>query len=357
MNRIARAERALYRTQVATLRQSGHTERDIMNRMQLSRGQVAHLYQEAQREGHTAGGQPPVFISEAGEQIRSPRNGRAESYGVTTYSYQTATPAHVLIPRYDAEPHIQGDCVLVGDVHAPTFDKKLATQVKTVGEALNIDTLLIVGDLINADCFSTYEHPLYPLPFTAEISAAEKLIADWAGHYQRILMVMGNHDKRLLKKLGGSFAADWLGRILDAGHGRFTVSAYSHIKITSGGEVFRATHQRNFSRIPGRVGNQLAQKFQCHMITFHEHHLAAMMDDYCRYSVINCPGLMEENQLGYTMDDNTSPRMAKGFCVLVNGTAHLITPYKAYTDLDVLLTGLAVRRAQQRTGQRKGNGR
>lgn len=349
MRRIPRQERETYRYQVQSLVCEGKAPREIQERLQISIPQYKHLLRESRQLDARTGDKTPVFIS-GGEQQRSPRNGNGhgEAYGVTTYSYHTATPARVLIPRYDAEPHIQGDCVLVGDVHAPTFDKKLAAQVKAVGEALSIDTLLIIGDLINADCFSTYEHPLYPLPFTAEISAAEKLIADWAGHYQRIVMVMGNHDKRLLKKLGGSFAADWLGRILDAGSGRFTVSAYSHVKITSGGEVYRATHQRNYSRIPGRVGNQLAQKFQCHMITFHEHHLAATMDDYCRYSVINCPGLMEENQLGYTMDDNTSPSMAKGFCVLVNGTAHLITPYKAYTDLDVLLMGLAARRAQGR---------
>lgn len=244
----------------------------------------------------------------------------------------------VQLPRFTGEPHIEGDCIVAGDFQLPTTDFEFAERILTLGRALNIKTLLIVGDWVNVDAFSRYDHIVPPIPFAMEVAASVQLMSRYAEWFDTIWLALGNHEHRLVKLMKGDISGSMLGRLLSAAHGKLRITPYSHIVIHSGGQTWRATHQVNYSKIKGRVGDELAQKFQCNIINHHQHHASKMMDRYGRYVVIDNGGLFDVDKMSYVkLRDSTSVGMTQGFTVLLNGVGHLITPYPAFTDLGLWL--------------------
>lgn len=277
----------------------------------------------------------------------------APALGVREYTFGSLTGepgAEVRLPVFDGEPHLAGDWVICGDIHLPTTDFALAELMLETARELDMRQLLIVGDLCNFDAFSQFEHLVPPPAFEIEVRIAVRLMAHFAEHFEEMVLVLGNHEHRLLKRSGGHIDATMLGHILNAAGGKLRVSPYGYAIIKSGEQIWRATHQHNYSRIKGRLADQLAQKYQCNILAFHEHHVAVQRDTFNRYTVLNCGGLHDDNKMGYIkLVDNNMPVMARGFVLLVEGIAHLVTPYDSMTDLPVLVAGLKARRGK---GQR-----
>lgn len=254
------------------------------------------------------------------------------------YVYTGLESESVQLPRFTGEPHIEGNCIVTGDFQLPTTDFELAERVLTVAQALNVKTLLVVGDWVNLDAFSRYDHIVPPIPLATEISVSVQLMSRYAAWFDVIWLALGNHEHRLLKLARGDLTGSMLGRLLSTAQGKLRVTPYSHIVIHSGGQTWRATHQVNYSKIKGRVGDELAQKYQCNVITHHQHHAAKLMDRYGRYVVIDNGGLFDPDKMSYVkLRDSTSVGMTKGFTVILEGTGHLITPYPAFTDINLWL--------------------
>jgi len=284
------------------------------------------------------------------EAIQYPREngGRTgDNDYVRTYTYTGLMHDELVrIPVFDGEPHLTGDWVICGDVHLPTTDYTLAEQMLNMARTLELKRLLIVGDLLNFDAFSAYEHLVPPLPLEAEVQVAVRFMAQLAERFDEILLVLGNHEHRLLKRTNGNISATMLNHILNASAGKLRVSPYAYAVIESGGQTWRATHQRNYSRITGRVADQLAQKYQCNIISFHQHHVGVLRDTWNNYTIIDGGGLHDDTKMAYVkLVDSTLPSMARGFVLLVNGVGHLVTPYASMTDSNALLTGLKKKRA------------
>lgn len=275
------------------------------------------------------------------------KQAHASSFGVTTYTYRAlADDGETLrLPTFDGEPHLEGDWVICGDVHLPTTDFELAETMLRVARELNLKRLLIAGDLINADAFSLYEHVVPAITFEDEVKIAVRVISAWCEWFDDMLLLMGNHELRVMRRSNGNLNATMLGHILSAGNGKLRVSPYSHAVITSAGQVWRVTHQRNYSRITGRLADQLAQKYQCNIISLHQHHVAVQRDTYNRYTIIDGGGLHDDRKLAYvSLVDSNMPAMARGFVLLVDGVGHMVTPYQTMTNLDMLLMGLKAKR-------------
>lgn len=250
------------------------------------------------------------------------------------YRFTTVGSDRPRLPVFDGEPHVSGDCVVAGDFQLPTTDFQFAGVLRDVAEAAGIKTLLIVGDWVNVDAFSRFEHIVPPISFETEVRASVELMAHYAEWFDTIWLALGNHEHRLLKIMGGDIDNSMLGRLLSTAGGKLHVTPYSQIVIHSGGQTWRATHQANYSKIKGRVGDDLAQKFQCNIVVHHQHHAGKIMDRYGRYVIIDNGGLHDSSKMAYvSLRDSTSPSMTKGFTVIQNGVGELVTPYPAFTDI------------------------
>ncbi len=216
---------------------------------------------------------------------------------------------------------LSGDIMITGDVHVPYTDYELATRVAMVGKKhlKRPRRLLIAGDLFSMESFSMYaaiiEHPSW----AQEREAVKELLHLWLAVYDEIYMLMGNHERRLQKWTAGAFEETDLLALTYSGD-KVHWSNFGYCTVDTERGKWRVTHPRNYSINRLTVAEALANKFQCNIISHHEHHLAMGYDRYGHYMLVNNGWLGDESKLPYVaLDDSKSNRMMKGFCMLRDG--------------------------------------
>lgn len=218
---------------------------------------------------------------------------------------------------------LAGDWMVVGDVHVPCTDYDFASLMPLVAKKQRIKNLLVAGDLYSMDAFSTYPKRIDHATWHQEKAAAIQLMAEWTRAFDRVVLLMGNHERRLEKFAEGAFDAEDVFAELK-GSGKVEASNFGWCTIKTKTGMWRATHQRNYSINQLVVVDQLAHKYQMNIIGHHEHHLAIGWDRYKNYIVINNGGLFDVTKMAYVnMDDSKSSGMAKGFTMLKNGHPHV----------------------------------
>lgn len=220
---------------------------------------------------------------------------------------------------------LEGDFIIVGDVHVSTTQWEFAQRPLDVAMRY-LDTprrLIIAGDLLNADSFSGYEN-IIPLPsFGVELKAARKFIDTYLTVFDEIYLFLGNHDRRVQKATNNAIAPEDMLRLISHDP-RVKISHWGHCTINTANGVYRALHGSEYSVNQLVVADQLAAKYQQHIISHHQHHLAIGWSRFKQYLVIDNGGLFDENSLAYVqLDDNKRPRMANGFTLLKGGTPYL----------------------------------
>lgn len=237
--------------------------------------------------------------------------------------------------RLGAPFALKGDAMIVGDVHVPTTDYQLARMVGTIAEKhlTAPRKLIIAGDMFNFDSFSVYAPVVRAPSMRDELEAARQLLHDWLDVFAEIYVIMGNHDRRLQKWSAAEFeAADIFSMITT--DPRVKVSNYGWCTLDTPGGRYRITHSRNYSVNAGTVAGELANKYQCHIICHHQHHLCKTLDRWKRYICIDNGGLFDVEQLAYVvLDDSKSPGMAQGFTMLRDGSPTLFGkfPFEDWT--------------------------
>lgn len=220
---------------------------------------------------------------------------------------------------------LDGDWLIAGDVHLNTTNKGFMQRPLQVAERMLIGKrrLLISGDLLNADSWSTYDS-ITPLPpFSKELRAARYFFDMYLEVFDEIWVTQGNHDRRVQKQSKNAISPEDLMRMITHDP-RIHVSHWGHAIIDTPTGEWRCTHGSEFSVQTLSVADQMAQKYKQHIISHHQHHCSIGFDRFKRFVIIDNGGLFDEDSLAYVMlDDNKRPRMANGFTVLVSGTPYL----------------------------------
>lgn len=225
--------------------------------------------------------------------------------------------------KYEAPLELEGDFVVIGDIHAPCTDYDFAQLPSVIGRAMEIERLIIAGDLMNAEWASTYGRTMSQPTWNHEIKAARQLFREWLEWFSCIYVLTGNHERRIARISGGEFDLRHIVSSL-TGDDRVTVSLRDRCFVQSGDERWMIAHGGNYSVNQLTVGDGVASKYGCHVITHHQHHLALGWDRYKRWVVVDNGALVDENKLAYVIEKTTkTPRMAKGFTVLKAGTPYL----------------------------------
>ncbi len=248
---------------------------------------------------------------------------------------------HEIVPKIVQMPILRCPLMVFGDVHVPTTEwtmlelmTRFAEKHLPKGERVGA----LIGDLFNFDVISQYDHIIAPISLQTELDFAEGAIDYLLSVLDTLYISMGNHDYRLFKLLKGEFGATRLGQMLSRHvySGRVVMTDKSQMVAIQAGHIWRMTHQRNYSKIKGRVASGLAIKHHCNILTHHEHHVAVLRDDFNRFTVINNGALVDYEKLPYVqLVDSTSNVMCNGFTFLRNGIGHLLTPYDSMTDWDM----------------------
>lgn len=251
-----------------------------------------------------------------------------------TYSYQ-GTPQEDALPVFDGKLHLMGDILLVGDIHIPSTNWPFMERITQIAKRhlSRPRKIAIVGDILNGDKDSRYEHIIAPISRHKEFKITDALLQTWSQVFDEIYMTPGNHLHRLIRRLEGDIGMNELTRLLTQAHEKVHMSHYDEVHVNSGDEHWVATHQINYAKSKLKIGNLLAQKYQANIITFHQHHSAIGRDDFNRYTIIDCGGMHRQDMMSYAqLVPNVMPNMNNGFVLLRDGTGHLLTPYPSITD-------------------------
>lgn len=233
-----------------------------------------------------------------------------------------------LLSSFDlGEPwKFDGDWMILGDVHIPFVRTDWATLVALIGykHLAKPRHLLIAGDFFNMDSFSSWSQVVQVPTWAVERDAAKAILHTWMDVFEDIRLLVGNHERRLQRYTAGAFDTNDILSLVISNPQRVRMSGFGYCEIQSGEQKWRITHPGGYSINQLWIANDMANKYDCNMWTFHEHHLAIGWDRYKRYVLVNGGGLVDDTKLPYmTLEDNKKPRMARGFGMLKNGSPYL----------------------------------
>lgn len=189
---------------------------------------------------------------------------------------------------------------------------------------------IFAGDVINADAFSGYESDIPTPSFEREVDAVNTLFYEYLRVFDEIYWFMGNHERRVGKKTHGALTHVHLRNLSTPLRDRVHVSSRGYATLNTLQGLWRITHSKAYSIQQLNVADTLAQKFQCHVMSHHEHHLAKGWDRYKRYVIVNNGGIFLPSEMGYAViDDTKNGNMMPGFSLVKDGFAEVFSqePY------------------------------
>lgn len=255
---------------------------------------------------------------------------------VKTYVYGLE-PDNGGLPVFTGHMTIDGDAVVISDLHVPFTDFKFAESVIPWAKYYGIRQMVIAGDLMDGNSQNTFKRKVRPVPFSKELELSRELIAYFSTWFN-IVFEPGNHDDWFLQNQDGNLTIrDFYNLLAVADSGKFTITPYDRVTVISGGEPWVIPHQAEASAYSLFVGDKLSQKFQANVIVPHQHNSADGFDRYRRYRVIDIGGLHDPDLMAYAnLKTTTKPRHDQGFAILKDGRGILITPDRRQTDWSII---------------------
>lgn len=229
-----------------------------------------------------------------------------------------------------------GDAVVIFDLHIPLHDPRLLNRMINAARVHDIRSLIIGGDFFHMDTFGSF------LPYQPEASLGVErvdgnvVMKTLLRHFDEIDVIWGNHDFRLVKKLGFQKSFEdcmrWmLSGLSEDEHKKIRVSDLDYMYYYPGGEIgqshaYRICHPRDFSSVPLNVGRKLATKYNCSIMCGHSHHFAMGTAINGYDIVIEGGGFFDKNRTEYIQKTTTHHEWVQGFTFFKKGVPTLVGP-------------------------------
>jgi len=243
---------------------------------------------------------------------------------------------HLTVPisrreKFNKPEVIREPCLVIFDTQVPFQDAEFINHLLDLAMDWGIKQGISGGDLLNMTSFSRfYEKPLDKVWEKEREEAIKVLVAlvdaipDW-------LLVKGNHEDFLLKKLEEQIEHDDILSVIDKRTGLlkgFRATDYYYCEVKFGGSIWRISHPRNISVIHGRVPQRLCERFHCNVASGHGH-LAGMTPDYSgKYYACDVGVTCDPLRLDYvSLRDSTRPTQCQGALILQLGDDGKCKPY------------------------------
>lgn len=204
--------------------------------------------------------------------------------------------------------------LVINDIHTPIHDPVWTEQALVAAHKFECRTLIIGGDLIDANTISKYVGAEYRrrADLEGDLAAAEGLIKIFDGMFDKIYYTLGNHSQRLIMKMGGEVTLQRLLKMVYTSE-KFKATE-RHYLILNGNT--RILHPRSYSRIRGKLTADYAQRYQCHLITGHHHHSASTLSADAKWQVVENGCLAQINEFSYAEYAMMGmPEMCNGFAI------------------------------------------
>ena len=245
-------------------------------------------------------------------------------------------------PKFLDWPKLAGDWIVMSDPHIPYHSPDMFGKMFAIARKFKMRQFVNVGDLIDFEAFSRFDHSNEHASPAADIDATKTILKRLVREFDKIVLVMGNHDTRIDRALDfklflANLARDW---VPEAFRNRVEFSRYPYCEVESSGQKYRLTHPKSYSRISARVPTQLCSKYLTHVLGAHGHHLGMSFDASGRYVAADLGGMFDREKHSYVMfSDTTHPAWNAGFAMIRNGALYLFSDNPALTDWEFWLGG------------------
>jgi hypothetical protein len=212
--------------------------------------------------------------------------------------------------------------VLCSDSQIPFHDRGVWTRICEVARERKITTLVHVGDLVDCQSFAKQDPLAVPVNWADEAQSASDLLVEIANVFDRIIMLCGNHEYRIVKLLKGQapFSAIMRGwecfDIVPEG-----VLDIEDLPVAWLGDWGMVCHPAAYSQTSGAVAVKLAEKYHKDVYMGHDHFLSMRFDRSGKHKAISLGCCCDEGLMDYKQFSVTChPVWNKGFVVVEGRT-------------------------------------
>lgn len=231
--------------------------------------------------------------------------------------------------------------VYCADLHCPSYSKQTLRRMVTVADALQMDTLIIGGDLFDFSTISRHGRAEMQASVDTTIEVAGLVLDTLLDYFARIYILPGNHDDRMIKKLDDIFSFDKLVRAgVKRGQVSNDVSSDAPIITTDNSYLYVGQeeigwvcgHPMRYSRTPVQL-SKVAMRERRNVLAAHTHLQSMLYSDDGRYLVIEPGHCLDVANTPYQMRTrgiNTYAESTAGFVVVRENRPQLFSD--ALTD-------------------------
>lgn len=267
-------------------------------------------------------------------------------------------------------PRVEGDAFIIGDTQIPFHHAEFIERCLELCKRWGIKTMILGGDALDVESLSSFTpdfendkrrvidsrsaEALVKFADTlksrkreelldiigdaerengvgGEIKESRAVLKALEEHFDRLIWIMGNHEKRVLKALEKILPVDTLATLFGADSPKWEVSPYYWCVLVSGGVEWQIEHPINTGKGSSK---KLAPKFGKNIVMFHNHHYSITTDPSGEFYAIE-PGMgMDESRMPYAMQRHNAADMHMvGALIVRHGKP---TPLNKWTDWDML---------------------
>lgn len=208
----------------------------------------------------------------------------------------------------------------MGDIHGDLYNRDLLLRAVDRMQYHDVSTLVIGGDLFNADELSTHPHNEKFTPFHQEMETVGQILA-YLGNLpflDTIVITMGNHCERITRKLNSYLSFQM---VIHAALNGKRVSAdivATDLDYCYVNNSWVVGHLSNYSKISGKLALDLAMKHQRNAAVFHDHQQGVMSND--RFLGISVGAMLQRDAFFYKERRlNGYNDFQNGFLIVDNG--------------------------------------
>jgi len=180
-----------------------------------------------------------------------------------------------------------------------------------------VKDVLLNGD--NMDCNQISRHAGQYFNRRAnledDLDAFESVLRLLCKYFERIYIDAGNHDMRLIHKMGGEISYKRAMKLV-YDNPKITVTSRSFCFVNNSVEVI---HPRQYSRLRGKLASDLAVRFQKSILTGHQHHSAMTISPCGKFQACDVGTLADVELQDYIRNERTSHvEPVNGFAIIFN---------------------------------------
>jgi len=222
--------------------------------------------------------------------------------------------------------------ILASDPHFPFYHRGMSALMMLLAKSRKIPALAIGGDFFDNYVFSVFEKHNRDLRWREEREIGKAWMDEMLSVFERIYIIPGNHDKRILSALQFEFTFPEIFELITTSK-QVTVFEDPIVELN---DDWLLMHPRTYNRRPGGVPIQMAAVYRKNIAMGHTHALSLCRDVSGINRCLELGTLSDPARTDYkTREATTHPMWNIGFSALLEGNIFLFdldTNWKWWTE-------------------------